>query len=294
MKRALAGCALALVSGAAAAADAPRALQPMDVFALEYASDPQIAPDGSRVVYVRSFMDVMKDRRRSNLWIVGEDGTKHRPLTSGNRSDASPRWSPSGDRLAWVSSDGDTPQVHVRYTDTGESAVISRLADAPSGLDLVPGRTADRLLHARAGPGEAVRGAARPARGGRVGAAAEGRHPARVPRGRGGVPPRRPHASSSCSPADGGTPRQLTDGPFDHEGRAAWTPDGAFVLVSANRHEDGEYDPANTEVYEVARRRRDGPRPDDPPRAGRAPGRLARRPARSPTSASTTRTRATR
>ena len=120
----------------------------MDVFALEYASDPQVSPDGSRVVYVRSFMDVMKDRRRSNLWIVGEDGTRHRPLTSGNRSDASPRWSPSGDRLAWVSSDGDTPQVHVRYMDTGESAVISRLADAPQGLSWSPdGRQIAFFMH---------------------------------------------------------------------------------------------------------------------------------------------------
>jgi acylaminoacyl-peptidase len=36
-------------------------LQPMDLFSIEYASDPQVSPDGSRVVYVRNFMDVMKD-----------------------------------------------------------------------------------------------------------------------------------------------------------------------------------------------------------------------------------------
>src|SRR5580698_8841942 len=78
--------------------------RPMDVFHLEYASDPQISPDGKRVVYVRHFMDVMKDRRRSNLWIINVDGNEHRPMTTGTHNDGSPRWSPDGKRLLYVSS----------------------------------------------------------------------------------------------------------------------------------------------------------------------------------------------
>jgi dipeptidyl aminopeptidase/acylaminoacyl peptidase len=250
MKTTLAGLTLALVSGAAAA-DAPPVLQPMDVFGLEYASDPQIAPDGSRVVYVRSFMDVMKDRRRSNLWVVDADGARHRPLTSGNRSDVSPRWSPSGDRLAWVSSDGDTPQVHVRYTDTGESAVLSRLAEAPRGLRWSPdGRQIAFFMHVPDPVKPFVEPPARPE-------GAEWAQPPKVVtrlvyRADGEGYLRDGHTQLFVLSADGGTPRQLTDGPFDHEGRLAWTPDGAFILLSANRHEGGEYDPANSEIYEVA------------------------------------------
>ncbi len=56
-------------------------LEVMDVFQLEYAADPQISPDGSQIVYARTFMDIMKDRRRSNLWIINADGSDHRPLT---------------------------------------------------------------------------------------------------------------------------------------------------------------------------------------------------------------------
>ncbi len=44
-----------------------RHFEPLDVFALEYSSDPRISPDGAKVVYVRNFMDIMKDRVRSNL-----------------------------------------------------------------------------------------------------------------------------------------------------------------------------------------------------------------------------------
>lgn len=87
---------LALLASHTVAADQPDddRFQPLDVFQLEYASDPQISPDGKRIVYVRNFMDIMKDRRRSNLWIINADGSEHRPVTTGKHNDSSPRWSP--------------------------------------------------------------------------------------------------------------------------------------------------------------------------------------------------------
>ncbi len=51
-------------------------------------------------------------------------------------------------------------------------------------------------------------------------------------------------------PAEGGTPRQITSGDFNHGG-PQWTPDGGSLVFSANRHEDWEYQPRNTEIYEV-------------------------------------------
>jgi acylaminoacyl-peptidase len=223
----------------------------MDVFDLEAASDAQISPDGSLVVYVRSFFDVMKDHRRANLWIVGEDGTRHRPLTSGSRSDSSPRWSPQGDRLAWVSASEGSPQIHVRYMDTGETAVVGRLADGPRGLTWSPdGRYLAFFMHVPDRPRPLVEPPPRPE-------GAEWAPPFKVVnrlvyRADGTGYLRDGHAQLFVLPVDGGTPRQLTDGPFDHDGRIAWSKDGAQVLVSANRHADGEYDPRNTEIYEVA------------------------------------------
>ena len=43
---------------------------PMDVFELEWASDPQVSSDGQTIVYVRKSNDIMKDRVRSNLWRI--------------------------------------------------------------------------------------------------------------------------------------------------------------------------------------------------------------------------------
>ena len=54
----------------------------LDVFELQYARDPQISPDGSKVVYIRTKMDIMKDGKSSSLWIMNSDGTNHQKLTS--------------------------------------------------------------------------------------------------------------------------------------------------------------------------------------------------------------------
>jgi acylaminoacyl-peptidase len=58
--------------------------------------------------------------------------------------------------------------------------------------------------------------------------------------------------------AEGGTPRQITSGDFHHGtttgqgGTTVWTPDGKYVLVAANRRDDWEFEPRDTEIYEVS------------------------------------------
>jgi Tol biopolymer transport system component len=113
MKHAMAALAIAAalffaVPSDLGAQESTHKLTAMDEFQLQIAADPQISPDGKKVVYVRRFADPMTDRRYTNLWIINSDGTDHRPLTTGNRSDASPRWSPDGTRVAYLS-DADGP-----------------------------------------------------------------------------------------------------------------------------------------------------------------------------------------
>jgi len=74
-----------------------------DVFRLQYASEPQVSPDGSFVVYTHNFMDIMEDRRRSNIWRVDLDGANARPVTTGAVNDTGARISPDGTRLAYLS-----------------------------------------------------------------------------------------------------------------------------------------------------------------------------------------------
>ena len=126
------------------AQDAPAdRFEAADVFQLEWASDPQISPDGSQIVYVRNFNDVMTDRSRSNLWIIDFDGSNHRPLTSGNDNYGSPRWSPTGDRLA------------IRGVDTeglyNSEVVVSERAESASMTLFEPGSTVQLSLQVETG-----------------------------------------------------------------------------------------------------------------------------------------------
>lgn len=116
----------------------------MDFFRVQVASDPQISPDGKRIIYVRNSADIATDRRVSNLWVVNVDGSDHRPLTAGSFSDSSPRWSPDGTRIAFVSDrDGSPagtgkPQLFVRWMDSGQTAKLTDLENAPAGLSWSP------------------------------------------------------------------------------------------------------------------------------------------------------------
>src|SRR6266446_6889645 len=121
------------------AQDASHKLTAMDEFQLQLPTDPQISPDGKKIAYVRRFADPMTDKRYSNLWIINTDGTDHRPLTTGNRSDVSPRWSPDGLRLAYLSDADGKQQLYVRWMDTAKpraSPISNSLPTLSPGLPM--------------------------------------------------------------------------------------------------------------------------------------------------------------
>ena len=101
-------------------------LELLDIFSMEYVSDPQISPDGTRIIYVRNFKDVMSDRNLSNLWIVNYDGSNNRPLTTGNQNDSYPRWSHKGDRIIFKSNkEDDKMKLYLMWMDTRETVPLT-------------------------------------------------------------------------------------------------------------------------------------------------------------------------
>ena len=87
----------------------------MDVFELEYASEPRISPDGAQVVFLRNTMNIMTDRRHARLWSVDFDGDSLRPLLISEGSVSWPRWSPSGDRLVYALQENESTQLFIRW-----------------------------------------------------------------------------------------------------------------------------------------------------------------------------------
>jgi acylaminoacyl-peptidase len=228
-----------------------------DVFDMEFASDPQISPDGARIVYVRQFADIMTDRRHSNLWIVRADGSDHRPLTSGDQSDHTPRWSPDGGRLAFISDRDGSPQVYMRWMDTEQTAAITNLTEPPSGLVWSPdgSHLAFRKIVPSASP--KIEGMPTPPSG------ATWAEPAQVIDRLvyrfdqlGDLPHGFMHLF--VIPAEGGTPRQITSGAYHHGGfgfgaaNISWSPDSKSLVVSANRRPDFELRWTDSEIFEFS------------------------------------------
>jgi dipeptidyl aminopeptidase/acylaminoacyl peptidase len=222
-----------------------------DVFELEMAADPQISPDGDRVAYVRRSMDIMTDLVRSNIWIVDAAGGHHLPVVSGTDSYTSPRWSPDGTRIAYISSaEGRGPELYVRWMETGQTALLSNLATSPSSISWSP--DGEWIAFSALVEGEGTTLAKPPEKP----EGAEWAPPVTVidrlyyrADGRGYLEPGYSHVF--VIPADGGTPRQVTSGDFNHSGAMSWAPNGASIVLSANRNEDWEYKSRNTDLWTV-------------------------------------------
>ena len=225
-------------------------LQPIDIFDLEYASDPQIAPDGSRIVYTRQSMDIMDDQRNASLWIVNADGSGHRPLTEPGQNASGARWSPSGDRIAYVSSTDEGAEIFVRWMDTGQTAKLTQLTESPGGLAWSPDGTHLAFsMMVKADPAPFASMPAQP--DGAEWAPAPDVIDQVIYRSDGSGYLDEGYTHLFVLPADGSAPRQITHGDYNHDGTPVWTPDGSALLFSANRHDDWPLSPLNTEIYRV-------------------------------------------
>lgn len=244
---------LGMATSAAVAADLhtdPRNLQPRDVFDLEWANNPAVSPDGTRIVYQRNHYDIMKDRRRSHLWLLRADGSYHRPLTSGNGSDGAAVWSPNGDRIAWVSAREGSAQIWLRWMDSGQTAVLTQLAEAPEGLSWSPdGKSLAFTMRVAA---DTTPLASLPEKPEGAEWAAPAKYIDRLGYRADGAGYTAPGFEQVfVLPAEGGTPRQVTRGEFQHGGPPVFSRDGKSVFVVSNRQVDWEYEPVESEIFRV-------------------------------------------
>lgn len=223
----------------------------LDVYDLEYVSDPQISPVGSWIVYRRMGFDIMKDRAIGNLWMIRKDGSQHQKLTSREVSESSPRWSPTGDRLAFVSSTDEGSEIYMYWLNSGKFARISQLPFSPGSLTWSPnGKQLAFSMNIAKKPPVLAKMPEKP----------KGAKWATKPRitdrlyheadGRGYIQPGFNHIF--VIPSEGGAPRQITKGDYQHRGSLSWGANGKEIYFSANRNEEWEYDFRNSELYSVS------------------------------------------
>jgi dipeptidyl aminopeptidase/acylaminoacyl peptidase len=99
-------------------------------------SDPQISPDGKSIVYAVSRMNMEQDRHDRELVLLEIATGAQRVLTHDRKDAGSPKWSPAGDRIAFLAAVGpakeEKAQIFVLSMDGGDAAKIT---DAPNGVE---------------------------------------------------------------------------------------------------------------------------------------------------------------
>ncbi len=224
---------------------------------MERVGDPRISPDGSRVVFTRSHVDKMQDTWTSEIWMMNADGTRKRFLLEGG----SPRWSPDGSRIAYVTEGDDgSAEIFVRWMDAeGAVSQVTRVEEAPSSLSWSPDGTQIAFIGFVPEPTDwSVQLPPRP----------EGAQWTAEPRIIDNVHFRQDYQGFKeegahqlfVVPADGGTPRQLTEGPGKigapviglHFGAGLdWTPDGGTIVFDGLLSEDWETRYMESYIYAV-------------------------------------------
>lgn len=133
-----------------------------DMLAMERISDHHVSPDGKRIVFVLRTTDLEANKGRTDLWLVGVDGSGLRRLTTHPDSDTNPRWTPDGKSIFFVSSRSGSSQVWKIAVEGGEAQKITsepldvdNLVVSPDGKsiaysmevypDASPAETRDRL-----------------------------------------------------------------------------------------------------------------------------------------------------
>jgi len=223
----------------------------LDVFQLEYTADPQISPDGNYIVYRRTGFDIMKDRAKGNLWLLSTDNRKiHHKLTSFEGNERQARWSPGGDKIAFVRSTDEGSEIFLYWTETGATAKLTQLEGSPSSLSWSPdGKQIAFTMKVDAKAPVIAKMPEKPKDAKWADAPRITDRLKHEADGSGYIKPGFTHIFTI--PAEGGSPRQLTSWDRNHSGSLSWSPDGRRIFFSSNLNEDWEYDFRNSEIYAI-------------------------------------------
>jgi len=241
--RSLTSIALFAVLTAAGAQAGTRALEPKDLFHMQWTGDPQIRRDGALIAYARTTNDIMTDRLAQSLWLIDVATGTQTPLAAGLGNYSSPRWSPDGSRIAYLATGADGRTQIMIHWMRGETASITNLIETPNDIAWSPDGKQIAFIMFEPSPAPTLGTPLNKPPGADWGEGpividsmnfrADGQ----------GLDPHGFRHIYVVSADGGGTPRQLTSGPFSDAGPLAWSPDGKSIYYAGNHDPEWSREP---------------------------------------------------
>ncbi len=245
-----------------------RKITEKDLFNFVWIADPQVAPDGSRVAFVRVTVNARKDGYDTSIWTVSTAGGESRQMTAGPR-DGQPRWSPDGKYLCFVrapETNGrvEPPQLFMLSMEGGEAFQFTSVTRGAGGPQWSPdgkmisfgnGATPEEIAKAAPKPSPAPGASPSPS------TSPERESDVRVitravyrNNDAGYLDFKHPgHIWVVTAPKTGDekvTPKQLTSGRYS-EGNVTWAKDSSRIYFTSDHRDEPYYELGQTDIYWV-------------------------------------------
>jgi dipeptidyl aminopeptidase/acylaminoacyl peptidase len=226
----------------------PRTITAEDLYDLTLISDCQISPDGHHIVYTAQRIDKKTEKKYTNVWIVPIDKGSPRQFTHGDQSDTHPRWSPTGDSLAFISNRDDEkqPQIYIIPFKGGEARKLTDFKGNIATFAWSPDGTKLACMFRKKDKEEIEREEDEQKK--ELGVVC--RHITRVfykEDGTGFLPRERWHLW--VIDVQTGKATQLTDHDIYDEGYPSWSPDSTEIVFCSNRSKDPDLDLDAVDIY---------------------------------------------
>tara|TARA_Y200000002_G_scaffold208252_1_gene171798 strand:- start:389 stop:2386 length:1998 start_codon:yes stop_codon:yes gene_type:complete len=216
----------------------------------EWTSNPSLSPNGEQILYSRSWINLVDDKRETDLWIMDKKGTTNRFFLNGSNG----KWSPDGKRVAFTK-DGEPngTQIFVKYLGVeGEPTQITKLVKSPSSMEWSPdGKYIAFIMHVPSDPALKPLDIPKRPEGATWTEGPQVIDQVDYSQDRVGFLDRG-FRQLFIVPSEGGTARQITFAEFDDiSGGISWLKDSETIIFSSYQREDAEYARGHSNLYSV-------------------------------------------